>query len=285
MGGIYEDQMTRTFGDLDEKATAAAGDMVLIADSEDENRARKVPISEITAGSDSTAIHDNIADEIHSITEKAAPVGDDVLIAEDSADAWDKVRLTLQNAFGAIGLIVGLTAKAAPVAADVLAINDSAAAGAAKKSTLQQLFGALGLIDGLTSKAAPIAADTIAINDSAAAGAAKKATIGSIPVAQAQVVGILLEPTADAAVALLNTTAAVRATVTAAGTVVISTSSRYAGQRIQFFASAVSGGGSYTLAVQGGTLTINATGEAPVVMRNAADSAWVVISLGGATIV
>jgi len=245
MGGIYENQETRTFADLDETATVASTDLIVIADSADGFRARKAPVSALLANSDSAAIHDNVANEIHSITEKVAPVGDDVLIAEDSAGgAWTKVRLTLQNAFGAIGLIVGLTAKAVPVAADVLAINDSAAAGAAKK-----------------------------------------VTISSIPVAQAQVASVLLEPAADAAVALLNTTAAVVLTVTAAGTVVISTSSRYAGQEIQFFASAVSGGGSYTLVVQGGTLTINATGEAPRVKRNAADSAWVVISLGGATIV
>jgi len=246
MGGIYENQETRTFADLDETATVASTDLIVIADSADGFRARKAPVSALLANSDSAAIHDNVANEIHSITEKVAPVGDDVLIAEDSAGgAWTKVRLTLQNAFGAIGLIVGLTAKAVPVAADVLAINDSAAAGAAKK-----------------------------------------VTISSIPVAQAQVVGILLEPVADAAVALLGTTAAVVLIVTAAPTVVISNGAGlYAGQRVQLFASAVAGGGSYTLAVQGGTLTINATGEAPVVMRNAANNAWVVISLGGATIV
>jgi hypothetical protein len=36
--------------------------------------------------------------------------------------------------------------------------------------------------------------------------------------------------------------------------------------------------------VQGGTLNIDALDEAPIVKRNAANNAWVVISKGGATI-
>lgn len=58
------------------------------------------------------------------------------------------------------------------------------------------------------------------------------------------------------------------------------------GQVVNLFASAVSGGGSYTLAVSGGgTLTLNAANEGAVVMRNAANDAWVVVGLSGATIV
>jgi hypothetical protein len=254
----------------------------------DRGRVKKIPISAILSqdGTDTNAIHVDVAGEIAGIAAKAAPTILDVAVIEDAAAANVKKSIVLGAIMKAVGWVAGLTAKATPVAADLIAIEDTEAAGAIKKSTVQQLFAALGLIDGLPSKATPIAADTIAINDSAAAGAAAKATIGSIPIAQAQVVGILLEPAADAAVELLGTTAAVVLIVTAAPTVVITNGAGlYAGQSVQLFASAVAGGGSYTLAVQGGTLTIDATAEAPVVMRNAANDAWVVISLGGATIV
>jgi hypothetical protein len=124
------------------------------------------------------------------------------------------------------------------------------------------------------------------INDSAAAGAAAKITISTIPIAQAQVRKILLRPAADAAVTLLGTTGGVELTVSAAATVVIATdASCYRGQEISFRAVAVAGGGSYTLELDGGTdLTINATGEAPRIMRSETDT-WVVMGLEGATIV
>lgn len=277
-------------------------------------------------GTDTTAIHVDVADEITQITLKAAPAIDDVIVIEDAADSAEKKSATLgavfkaagqvsnldaatplitdkfafedqsdsdimkeatiQEIMAAPGWVTGLAAKAAPTVSDKIAIEDAADSAAMKESTIQQIFAATAAVDGLTSKATPVAADTMLINDSAASGAAKKVTIGSLPIAQAQVVGILLEPAADAAVELLGTTSAVVLTVTAAPTVVISNGAGiYPGQRIEFFASAVAGGGSYTVAVQGGTLTIDATGEEPVIKRNAAGDAWVVVSLGGATIV
>lgn len=99
------------------------------------------------------------------------------------------------------------------------------------------------------------------------------------------IAGSLLAPAADGAVALLNTTRAVVMTVSASGTVQISTSSSYAGQVINLFASSVSGGGKYTLAVSGGDLTFNASAEGATIIRNAANSAWIVVGLSGATIV
>lgn len=179
-----------------------------------------------------------------------------------------------------------MEAKATPAAADLLQIADSEDGGRVKKIQVQQLFSATGLVDGLDTKAIPVAADTLLINDSAADGAAAKATIGSLPIAQSQVVGILLEPAADAAVVLLGTTSAVVLIVEGAVPIGITNGAGlYAGQSVQLFASAVSGGGSYTVPVQGGTLTINATGEEPIIKRNADNDAWVVVSLGGATIV
>ena len=91
--------------------------------------------------------------------------------------------------------------------------------------------------------------------------------------------GSSLSPAADAAIAITSAITEINMTVSAAGTVVISTSSSVANQTIYMRAAAVAGGGSYTLAVTGGTLTFNSTGEAAIVKRNAANSAWVVYSL------
>jgi hypothetical protein len=284
---IKEDE--RTFSDMELKSDPAGADLLQIADSEDGGRVKKILISALLAedGTDANAIHVDEANEIHGLTDKPIPLLADEVVGETSlAGAWTKIRMAVGNLFKAVGWIDGLTAKAVPTAADTLVVGDAAAAGAPKKSTLQQLFAALGLIDGLTLKAAPVAADTIAINDSAAGGAAAKATIGSLAIAQAQVVGILLEPAADAAVTILGTTSAVVLQVSAAGTVVIANGAGlYAGQAVQLFARAVAGGGKYTLVVQGGTLNIDGLDEAPIVKRNAANNAWVVISKGGATIV
>jgi hypothetical protein len=222
---------------------------------------------------------------VTALTAKATPVDADLIAVEDSEAAGAMKKSTIQQIFAAIGLIDGLTAKAIPVAADTLAINDSEAAGAAKKSTLQQLFAALGLVDGLAAKATPVGADTLLLNDSEAGGAAKKATVSSLPIAQAQVVSLLLEPAADAAVEILGTTGAVTLSVTQAGNEVITTGAGvYPGQEVQLFGTAIAVG-TRTLVVQGGTLTIDATNESPRVKRNQAGDAWVVIDIGGASIV
>jgi hypothetical protein len=95
----------------------------------------------------------------------------------------------------------------------------------------------------------------------------------------AATVATAITPAADAACAILNTTTEINVTVTTAGNVAISTTSSVAGQRVFIRATAVAGGGSYTLAVTGGTLTLNSTGELAVIQRNAANSAWIVLAL------
>lgn len=49
------------------------------------------------AGSDSTAIHDNVSSEISAITEKTAPVNDDIVLIEDSEASNAKKRVKLSN--------------------------------------------------------------------------------------------------------------------------------------------------------------------------------------------
>jgi hypothetical protein len=278
------------------------------------------------SGTDESAIHDDVADEITQITLKAAPAVDDVLLIEDTSDAAAKKSITIgtlaavagqvslldaavplitdkfafedqsdsdimkeatiQEIMGAAGWVTGLAAKAAPTVADKIAIEDAADSAAMKESTIQQVMAAVAWIDGLTAKGTPIGADLVAISDSAAAGATKKATINTLPILQAQVVSVVSQPAADAAVEIDGTIGGLQLTVTGAGNVAISTNANcYAGQKVNLFAIAVAGGGSYTLALDVGTLTLNASGESAVVQRNAGDTAWVCCGLSGATIV
>ncbi len=118
-----------------------------------------------------------------------------------------------------------------------------------------------------------------------AAGSIDSADIASGSIDPVHLSSTAISPAADAACAILASTTEINLTVTAAGTVVISTSAAEPGQMVFIRAAAVAGGGSYTLAVTGGTLTFSATAEAAMVRRNTADDAWVVYSLVGATIV
>jgi hypothetical protein len=240
---IIED--TRTFFDMDLKATPVAADQLQIADSADGGRVKKIPISALPAkaGADATAIHVNVAAEI-----------------------------------------AGITAKAAPTILDLTVIEDAAAANAKKSIVLGAIMKAVGWIAALTAKASPIGADLIAIEDSAAAGAIKKATLSSLPIAAAQVVAVPVEVASDGAAAILNTTNMLYLAASTAGAKVIATTSRFAGQTVYVRLVAASGG-SYTLCVQGGTLTLDAAGEGAIIVRNAADSAWLAVPLNGATIV
>lgn len=203
---VYEDLATRLFADLDTKGTPVAADSVVIADSEDSSRSKKIPLSALPAqaGADSTAIHDNVDGEIAAVTLKAAPV----------------------------------------------------------------------------------AADEILIEDSAASFAKKSATIGSIPIAQAQVVGVPVSVAQDAAATITGTTCALYLVDSTSGTKVIDDSdpSIYAGQIVPI-RLALASGGEYNIPVTGGTLTFNATSESAVIVRNAANDGWLVMDLNGATIV
>lgn len=58
---------------------------------------------EIGAGLDGNAIHKNVAAEISTITEKVTPIGADLLLIEDSADANNKKRVQITNLPGGGG--------------------------------------------------------------------------------------------------------------------------------------------------------------------------------------
>jgi hypothetical protein len=99
-----------------------------------------------------------------------------------------------------------------------------------------------------------------------------------------QAVGLVVSVAEDAAAAILNTTSVLYLLSSAAGDKAITVTSTRANQRLDIVLVAASGG-SYTLAVTGGALTLNAAGETPELVRNAANDAWLVLRLNGATIV
>jgi len=94
-------------------------------------------------GTDTTALHDNVADEILGIAAKGSPVGADILLIEDSEAAGVKKRVSITNLPGGADAdaihgnvaaeISPITEKVTPVAADLLLIEDSAAANAKKR--------------------------------------------------------------------------------------------------------------------------------------------------------
>lgn len=112
-----------------------------------------------------------------------------------------------------------------------------------------------------------------------AAGDIGAADIASGAVTPVKMSSSGIAPAANAACAILNTTTEILLTVTSAANTAISTTSSVAGQELYLRATAVSGGGSYTLAVTGGTLTLNSTGEAAIVQRSNANDAWFVKAL------
>jgi hypothetical protein len=172
--GIYED--TKTFADMETKATPLGTDRVQIADMEDEGQVKWIPLSALPAEAGS-AIHVNVADEFLGITAKTSPTITDIGLLEDQAAAGVKKRFLLGALMKMVGWVTALTAKTAPTGVDLIAVEDAAAAGAMKKSTLAQIFAA---ITGLTAKATPAGADSFLINDAAADGAAKSVLLSAL---------------------------------------------------------------------------------------------------------
>jgi hypothetical protein len=72
------------------------------------------------AGTDTTAIHDNVASEIHALTLLSAPSGYDKLIIEDADDSWNKKTIEV----GDIGTFCGGSYDES-TSTDVVAIADN----------------------------------------------------------------------------------------------------------------------------------------------------------------
>jgi hypothetical protein len=105
-------------------------------------------------GTDATAIHDNVANEITDITLKGVPVAADEMLIEDSVAGYVKKSITLGSMASALGSLNALhtnvnaeisavTLKGTPVAADEILIEDSNASYAKKSVTLGSLFASI----------------------------------------------------------------------------------------------------------------------------------------------
>lgn len=70
---------------------------------------KKVLLNNLPGGTDSDAIHDNVAGEIVAVTEKTAPVGNDEMLIEDSAASNAKKSLKLSNLDDLFLLLAGGT--------------------------------------------------------------------------------------------------------------------------------------------------------------------------------
>ena len=184
------------------KATPVGADQMLIEDSADSNNKKKITISSLDLpGQDSTALHDNVAGEIAALTDKASPVGADMVVIEDSADANNKKRVSISNLPGGTdadaihdnvaGEIDAVAEKVAPVGADIILIEDSADSNNKKKVQITNLPGGAdadaihdnvaGEIIAVTEKATPVSADVLLIEDSADSNNKKRVQIGNLP--------------------------------------------------------------------------------------------------------
>ena len=79
------------------KATPTTSDFLLIEDAADSNNKKKITIGDIPASTDSTAIHNNVANEITAITEKTTVANIDEFIIEDSGASFVKKSITRKN--------------------------------------------------------------------------------------------------------------------------------------------------------------------------------------------
>jgi len=138
------------------KASPIGADYIMIEDSADSNNKKYVLISGLPTGSDTDAIHDNVANEITAIAPKTVPVSADVILIEDSEDSFNKKKLAVTNFPGGVDTtaihkataaeISAMTAKTTPVRADLVVIEDSANSNNKKKVAFGDMIsGIVGL--------------------------------------------------------------------------------------------------------------------------------------------
>jgi hypothetical protein len=162
---------TSDSGDVDalpEKVAPIGTDLIMIEDSADGDSKAKIQIANLPGGADADAIHDNVAGEIGAVAAKAAPVGGDFLLIEDSAAANIKKSATLTaigDTLAGAGLTNTVGVLSVDAGADSTAVHDNVA----------------GEIDAIAEKLVPIAGDFLIIEDSAAALVKKKVQIGNLP--------------------------------------------------------------------------------------------------------
>jgi len=154
------------------------------------------------AGSDSSAIHDDVAGEINAITSKGTPVSADVLVIEDSEATYAKKKITLgtlpttdaaaihDNVAAEISVLTNVTAATG----DHVLIEDLSDSNNKKRVTCGSIAAlvttatdadaihdnASGEINAIVGKGTPVGADILLIEDSAASYAKAKITLSSV---------------------------------------------------------------------------------------------------------
>ena len=151
------------------KVTPTGSDFLLIEDAAASHSKKRITIGDLpsSAGSDTTAIHDNTAAEISVIAAKATPTGSDFLLIEDAADSNNKKRITIGNLPSSGG-----------AGTDTTAIHDDTAAE----------------ISAITAKATPTGSDFLLIEDAADSNNKKRITIGNLPSSGSADYGALSSP-------------------------------------------------------------------------------------------
>jgi hypothetical protein len=84
------------------KGTPVSADLVVIEDSADSYKNKKVQLSNLLSN-DENAIHDDTAGEIDAVAEKETPVNADIVLIEDSADSYNKKKVEVGNLPGGGG--------------------------------------------------------------------------------------------------------------------------------------------------------------------------------------
>jgi hypothetical protein len=197
-------------------------------------------------GSDTSAYHDNEADEIHTTTAKGTPVGADVLVIEDSAAGWVKKRIAISGLPAAAPAVHATSHEDG--GADEIAIEDLATAEVTTTFVLN-----------------PDGAGGVAWGAPAGGGADQLIVVSS-----------------DAAVTILNTTRAIQLEQSAVGSKTITTTSSYAGQVINIILLDGQGGDYTAPGIQ--SLVFNTSADCGVICRDSTNSSWYVVGATGANI-
>ena len=100
----YTQGVTYTIEYAADQAVVLRGDGTvpyLIADIQRITQTNLLEDADITGlGTDNDAIHDNVAGEINAIAQKSNPVNADILVIEDSADSFNKKKITVESITG-----------------------------------------------------------------------------------------------------------------------------------------------------------------------------------------
>jgi hypothetical protein len=98
---------------LTEKTSLVNDDVLVIEDSEASYGKKKVLVSNLPGGGDTSAIHTDEAAELSALTEKITPVDADIIVIEDSADLYTKKKVQISNLPAAAATGIGIIPKTA----------------------------------------------------------------------------------------------------------------------------------------------------------------------------